>query len=163
MLKQRNNRAHTGRLSFFKGEGEGEDSSRQKWRVKLRTPRPLPLRWGEARKLAAVTPLALVAILVSLGGITALAAPLTADMIVSVPDQMLALVDRGKLIARYSISTSKFGTGDSAASYRTPLGTPFVPQKSVTDCLRARSSRIGSRPVKSLPSTRRVATRSFHA
>jgi len=50
-------------------------------------------------------------------------------MIVSVPDQELALVDRGKLIARYSISTSKFGTGDSNASYRTPLGTLFVSAK----------------------------------
>jgi lipoprotein-anchoring transpeptidase ErfK/SrfK len=50
-------------------------------------------------------------------------------MIVSVPDQVLALVDRGKLIARYSISTSKFGTGDSNASYRTPLGTLFVSAK----------------------------------
>jgi lipoprotein-anchoring transpeptidase ErfK/SrfK len=81
----------------------------------------------------AVTPwslvLALVVILVSLGGITALAAPLSADMIVSVPDQALALVDRGKLIARYSISTSKFGTGDSNASFRTPLGTLFVSAK----------------------------------
>jgi hypothetical protein len=67
--------------------------------------------------------------LVTLGGSAALAAPLSADMIVSVPDQVLALVDRGKLIARYSISTSKFGTGDSAASYRTPLGTLFVSAK----------------------------------
>jgi hypothetical protein len=50
-------------------------------------------------------------------------------MIVSVPDQELALVDRGKLIARYSVSTSKFGTGDSNASYRTPLGTLFVSAK----------------------------------
>ena len=165
MLNQRNNRAHTGRLSFFKGEGEGEDSSRQRWRVKLRTPRPrpLPLRWGEVRRLAAVALLTLVAILVSLGGITALAAPLSADMIVSVPDQVLALVDRGKLIARYSISTSKFGTGDSAASYRTPLGTLFVSAK-IGDRLPPGAvikNRI--RPVKSLPSTRRVATRLFRA
>jgi lipoprotein-anchoring transpeptidase ErfK/SrfK len=48
---------------------------------------------------------------------------------VSVPDQELALVDHGKVIARYSISTSKFGTGDSNASYRTPLGTLFVSAK----------------------------------
>src|SRR5216110_1752663 len=68
-------------------------------------------------------------ILVSPGGFAALAAPLSADMIVSVPDQVLALVDRGKLIARYSISTSKFGTGDSAASFRTPLGTLFISAK----------------------------------
>ena len=76
----------------------------------------------------AVATLALVPILVSLGG-PAHATPLSADMIVSVSDQVLALVDRGKLIARYSISTSKFGTGDSAASYRTPLGTLFVSAK----------------------------------
>src|SRR5580765_5729219 len=70
-----------------------------------------------------------VLILVSLGGFAAIAAPLSADMVVSVPDQVLALVDRGKLIARYSISTSKFGTGDSAASFLTPLGTLFVSAK----------------------------------
>ena len=74
-----------------------------------------------------LAPLGLV--LVSLGGTAAYAAPLSADMIVSVPDQELALVDRGKVIARYSISTSKFGTGDSNASYRTPLGTLFVSAK----------------------------------
>jgi len=68
-------------------------------------------------------------VLVSLGWSRVVAAPLSADMIVSVPDQVLAFVDRGKLIARYSISTSKFGTGDSNASYRTPLGTLFVSAK----------------------------------
>jgi lipoprotein-anchoring transpeptidase ErfK/SrfK len=71
----------------------------------------------------------LVLVLVSLDTSAALAAPFSADMIVSVPDQTLALVDRGKLITRYSISTSKFGTGDSSASYRTPLGTLFVSAK----------------------------------
>jgi lipoprotein-anchoring transpeptidase ErfK/SrfK len=78
-----------------------------------------------------VTPwvFALALLLFSLDPSAALAAPLSADMIVSVPDQVLALVDRGKLIARYSISTSKFGTGDSNASYRTPLGTLFVSAK----------------------------------
>jgi lipoprotein-anchoring transpeptidase ErfK/SrfK len=75
-----------------------------------------------------IAPLVLAVILVNPGASAAVAA-LSADMIVSVPDQVLALVDRGKLIARYSISTSKFGTGDSAASYRTPLGTLFVSAK----------------------------------
>ena len=70
-----------------------------------------------------------VLVIVNFAAPKALAAPLSADMIVSVPDQELALVDRGKLIARYSISTSKFGTGDSNASYRTPLGTLFVSAK----------------------------------
>src|SRR5215467_14992801 len=72
---------------------------------------------------------ALVLVLVNFAASESNAAPLSADMIVSVPDQALALVDRGKLIARYSISTSKFGTGDSNASYRTPLGTLFVSAK----------------------------------
>jgi len=72
---------------------------------------------------------ALVLVLVNFAASESNAAPLSADMIVSVPDQELALVDRGKLIARYSISTSKFGTGDSNASYRTPLGTLFVSAK----------------------------------
>jgi lipoprotein-anchoring transpeptidase ErfK/SrfK len=51
------------------------------------------------------------------------------EVIVSVPDQQLAVVDRGKLIARYPISTSKFGIGDGSGSHRTPLGTFFVSGK----------------------------------
>ena len=85
------------------------------------------MRPGFSRVLAPLV-LVLVVVLVSLRGSMAIAA-LSADMIVSVPDQELALIDRGKLIARYSISTSKFETGDSAASYRTPLGTLFVSAK----------------------------------
>ena len=73
--------------------------------------------------------LVLLVVGVSIRGSRVDATPLSADMIVSVPDQVLALVDRGKVIARYSISTSKFGTGDSNASYRTPLGTLFVSAK----------------------------------
>ena len=52
-----------------------------------------------------------------------------AEIIVSVPDQRLALVDRGRLISKYPISTSKFGVGDGNGSYRTPLGTLFVSGK----------------------------------
>jgi hypothetical protein len=33
------------------------------------------------------------------------------------------------VVARYPVSTSKFGLGDSAGSYRTPLGTLFVSGK----------------------------------
>ena len=51
------------------------------------------------------------------------------EIVVSVPDQKLALIDRGKLIAQYPISTSKFGVGDSTGSYRTPLGVLFVSAK----------------------------------
>jgi lipoprotein-anchoring transpeptidase ErfK/SrfK len=57
------------------------------------------------------------------------AAGLGTEIIVSVPDQQLAVVERGKIVASYSISTSKFGIGDAAGSYRTPLGTLFVSGK----------------------------------
>ena len=58
------------------------------------------------------------------------------ELIVSIPDQTVVLVDGGNLIARYPVSTSKFGNGDSAGSYRTPLGTLFVSGK-FGDCLPA--------------------------
>src|SRR5207244_9562034 len=51
------------------------------------------------------------------------------ELIVSIPDQTVVLVDGEKLIARYRVSTSKFGSGDSAGSYRTPLGTLFISGK----------------------------------
>jgi len=51
------------------------------------------------------------------------------ELIVSIPDQTVVLVDGGKLITRYRVSTSKFGSGDSAGSYRTPVGTLFVSGK----------------------------------
>jgi L,D-transpeptidase catalytic domain len=43
-------------------------------------------------------------------------------VVVSVPQQRLALVQNGHLVATYPISTSKFGMGDWRGSYRTPLG-----------------------------------------
>jgi lipoprotein-anchoring transpeptidase ErfK/SrfK len=51
------------------------------------------------------------------------------EIVVSVPDQQLALIDRGKVISKYPISTSKFGLGDGSGSYRTPLGVLFVSAK----------------------------------
>jgi hypothetical protein len=54
---------------------------------------------------------------------------LAAEIIVSVPDQQLAVIDRGKLISKYAISTSKFGLGDGNGTYRTPLGVLFVSAK----------------------------------
>jgi lipoprotein-anchoring transpeptidase ErfK/SrfK len=53
----------------------------------------------------------------------------SSEVVVSVNDQQLAFVARGRIISRYPISTSKFGIGDSAGSYRTPLGTLFVSAK----------------------------------
>jgi lipoprotein-anchoring transpeptidase ErfK/SrfK len=64
-----------------------------------------------------------------LGTFSSSASTLSNELIISVPDQVLALVNRGRLKARYPVSTSKFGIGDSAGSYRTPLGTLFVSAK----------------------------------
>ena len=58
-----------------------------------------------------------------------LAQSVATEIIVSVPDQQLALIDRGKLISKYPISTSKFGLGDGDGTYRTPLGTLLVSAK----------------------------------
>ncbi|MFL6540355.1 MAG: L,D-transpeptidase, partial [Chthoniobacterales bacterium] len=51
------------------------------------------------------------------------------DIVVSVPDQELALIDGGKTLARYPVSTSKFGSGDGVGTYRTPLGALYVSEK----------------------------------
>jgi lipoprotein-anchoring transpeptidase ErfK/SrfK len=44
-------------------------------------------------------------------------------IVVSVPDQKLALVRDGSCVAQFPISTSKFGVGDRPRSFATPLGT----------------------------------------
>jgi lipoprotein-anchoring transpeptidase ErfK/SrfK len=75
------------------------------------------------------SPAAWAFLFVLLGTFASRASTLSTEVIVSLPDQVLALVDRARLIARYPISTSKFGIGDSAGSYRTPLGTLFVSAK----------------------------------
>jgi lipoprotein-anchoring transpeptidase ErfK/SrfK len=57
------------------------------------------------------------------------AAGLTPEIVVSVADQELAVIARGKVVQRFPVSTSKFGTGDAVGSYRTPLGETFVSAK----------------------------------
>jgi len=54
---------------------------------------------------------------------------LAPEIVVSVADQELALIARGKVLKRFPISTSKFGTGDAVGSYRTPLGETYVSAK----------------------------------
>ena len=56
------------------------------------------------------------------------AAGFAPEIVVSVADQV-ALIARGKVVKRFPISTSKFGTGDAVGSYRTPLGETFVSAK----------------------------------
>jgi len=48
---------------------------------------------------------------------------------VCVPEQRMTVFEHGRPIARYPVSTSKFGVGDVPGSNRTPLGKMAVAQK----------------------------------
>ncbi|HSI12481.1 MAG TPA: L,D-transpeptidase family protein [Chthoniobacter sp.] len=48
---------------------------------------------------------------------------------ISVPDQKMLVFNQGVEIARYDVSTSKFGVGDRPGSYATPLGEMVVKEK----------------------------------
>ncbi len=50
-------------------------------------------------------------------------------VIISVPDQRLALLDNGVLVATYLVSTSKFAIGDWPGSRGTPLGELEIAEK----------------------------------
>ena len=50
-------------------------------------------------------------------------------IVISAREQKLALLEKGKLIATYPISTSKFGLGDWRGSFRTPLGNLEIADK----------------------------------
>ena len=51
------------------------------------------------------------------------------SIVVSVPDQTLALIDGGVIKERFRVSTSKFGLGDNPGSYATPLGSLEIASK----------------------------------
>ena len=59
----------------------------------------------------------------------ALRAAAAPSIVVSVPDQRLALVDNGVTLAQFPVSTSKFGLGDRNNSYATPLGSMEIAAK----------------------------------
>ena len=75
----------------------------------------------------------LVLPLIAMALIAARPVNVSTEIVVSILDQTLALVDGEKVLARYRVSTSKFGNGDNVGSYRTPLGTLFVSGKFATD------------------------------
>ena len=50
-------------------------------------------------------------------------------VVISVPDQRMAVFKKGVLIAQYSVSTSKFGVGSRPGSYATPLGRLEIARK----------------------------------
>lgn len=63
----------------------------------------------------------------TIGG--SLSARATPSIVVSVPDQKLALIENGISVAQFPISTSKFGLGDKNGSYATPLGSLEIASK----------------------------------
>jgi len=73
----------------------------------------------------------LVSFLIALAlvAVRQLTASTAAEIVVSIPDQTLALLEGQRVMARYRVSTSKFGNGDNVGSYRIPLGTLFVSGK----------------------------------
>jgi lipoprotein-anchoring transpeptidase ErfK/SrfK len=50
-------------------------------------------------------------------------------IVISAREQKLALLDKGKLIATYPVSTSKFALSDQPGSYGTPLGELEIADK----------------------------------
>jgi lipoprotein-anchoring transpeptidase ErfK/SrfK len=50
-------------------------------------------------------------------------------VVISVPEQRMALLDKGIVMATYPVSTSKFGLGDFPGSNRTPLGEMEIAEK----------------------------------
>src|SRR5438034_773509 len=50
-------------------------------------------------------------------------------IVVSIPEQRLALLDNGALLATYPVSTSKFTIGDAPGSRGTPLGELEIAKK----------------------------------
>jgi lipoprotein-anchoring transpeptidase ErfK/SrfK len=51
------------------------------------------------------------------------------SLVVSVPDQTLAVIDAGGVVETFPVSTSRFGLGDSPNSYATPLGSLEIASK----------------------------------
>jgi lipoprotein-anchoring transpeptidase ErfK/SrfK len=50
-------------------------------------------------------------------------------VVISVPQQRMALLDNGALLATFPVSTSKFALGDSPGSLGTPLGEMEIAEK----------------------------------
>ena len=50
-------------------------------------------------------------------------------VVISVPEQRMVLLDQGVVMAKFPVSTSKFGLGDLPGSNRTPLGEMEIAEK----------------------------------
>ena len=100
----------------------------------IRALRPLGVgRWHEGgfvnRRMKLLQPGIISLLCLTAAIVTPTSAHAQPSMVVSVPDQTLALINDGMVVARYRVSTSKFGLGDGTGTYATPLGTMAVASK----------------------------------
>ena len=51
------------------------------------------------------------------------------SILISVPDQKMAVMQNGIRVAEYPVSTSRYGVGDRFGSYATPVGQMAIAQK----------------------------------
>ena len=51
------------------------------------------------------------------------------EIVISVRDQQLAVLEEGRATVQFAVSTSRFGVGDQLNSYKTPLGLLWVYDK----------------------------------
>ena len=89
--------------------------------------------WHEARftsrRMRLLQPCIISLLCLIVAIISPASAQASSSIVVSVPDQTLALVDDGVVVARYPVSTSKFGLGDGSGTYATPLGAMAIASK----------------------------------
>jgi lipoprotein-anchoring transpeptidase ErfK/SrfK len=71
----------------------------------------------------------LVGLMLAACGPRALAVNFGPEIIISVHDQKLAVLEEGKATDTFVVSTSRFGVGDELRSYKTPLGVLWVYDK----------------------------------
>ena len=69
------------------------------------------------------------ALVVLLGAISCTTPDTRHHVVISVPEQRMALLDQGSLMATYPVSTSKFAIGDWPGSRGTPLGELEIARK----------------------------------
>jgi L,D-transpeptidase catalytic domain len=89
-------------------------------------PKPSPGSWSRLNKSFMNKILRLLSLLSVFTASALMAAP---SLVVSVPDQTLAVIDGGVVKERIPVSTSKFGLGDRPGTYATPLGSLAVASK----------------------------------
>jgi hypothetical protein len=77
------------------------------------------------------------------------------EIMISVAEQRLALVEDGVVVRKFPVSTSKFGLGDNFGSYKTPLGRLRVSAENLAKiCPKERFSNIENSAAKFCRSTR---------